>query len=775
MSQYYIETRDVRDRYSRDEEPNFAMTFGKKFKCLRTGEPRHFQFKPHQQFVINHALKMVKDPLEIRRGLLLYHTLGLGKTCTSIGMADKLLSTGKFDGVIFLSPAGLRDNFIQEYCEKCGFEYLKQFSHKFSFFSYNYTGVIAQSEFPSNFRRIIFIIDEIHNLIASTVNRSAILTEIYSRIYSAEYSFIIGLSGTPIYRSPREIFFLSALLYKQPNNPFHTWDSDAFDPKEFAKFLPISETSEQLTNQELLQTYMVKSLSGIVSYVSTENSQHYPKIAKNVVCLTPMSKYAHKSYEHEFTKELEILKLDKCKSVDVNYELDLSGKEDESKGSKAICYLASIKFFSSRICNISYPEEISHLNTFPYELRTKFRLNQLIDFVYGTATKRFDREVIHVPIELSESIHLPDGRRDIDDLFGKLKNFNLNPGYYLSDEELSQQSKIYLNNLPKTQDNSIYRYLDMEKLRTTYSPKFYQLIENIRNNEGKHAVFCHYKVTSGVYLISALLTMLGINNYIYSGDTGVKERHQYLKQFNDPANLTGEQVKVILLTDAGTEGLTLTATEHIHIVSPKHNQTKINQVIGRIRRLHSHDLLPPERQFVNIYYYLTTFNPEFFFQEIPNIDMNEVKSSIDVMKYFQFLKSPYPIDLSISDYVNNSHQDSSDVILYTRALEQDYFVRQAMRYLQLASIEQSSQLLTANESSLVDQLSDEFSESDLELMKQPTTELSNQEAKRQQKLIKRFRELTEITINNQQRWHLFEQTLLAKASQTESHSQIVSD
>jgi len=63
--------------------------------------------------------KLVRDYLSIEtpyRGLLVYHGLGSGKTCSAIGVAESLLSNKK---VWVMLPASLQNNFKQE-IRKCG-------------------------------------------------------------------------------------------------------------------------------------------------------------------------------------------------------------------------------------------------------------------------------------------------------------------------------------------------------------------------------------------------------------------------------------------------------------------------------------------------------------------------------------------------------------------------------------------------------------------------------------------------------------------------------
>ena len=63
--------------------------------------------------------KLVREYLNILtpyRGLLLYHGLGSGKTCSSIAIAEGLKSSSP---IIIMTPASLQRNYIQE-LKKCG-------------------------------------------------------------------------------------------------------------------------------------------------------------------------------------------------------------------------------------------------------------------------------------------------------------------------------------------------------------------------------------------------------------------------------------------------------------------------------------------------------------------------------------------------------------------------------------------------------------------------------------------------------------------------------
>lgn len=223
--------------------------------------------------------KLVRDYLLIEtpyRGLLFYHGLGSGKTCSSIAVAESLMSTNK---VYVLTPASLRENYLQE-IRRCGDpvyaidqhwemrpvrtdedktqalgmgiseayldRHLRYFvtvpgreanfrslpreqqqgidtqiddviHQRFNFINYN--GVSSQNvdkvlppDQPDMFDNSVIIIEEAHNLIGSVVNDRQIKRKLYDMLYHAKNTKIVCLSGTPIINRPQEIAFLMNLL-----------------------------------------------------------------------------------------------------------------------------------------------------------------------------------------------------------------------------------------------------------------------------------------------------------------------------------------------------------------------------------------------------------------------------------------------------------------------------------------------------------------------------------------------------------------------------------
>ena len=101
----------------RTNRKRFPKWFNETFKkYLLTSEEKVVgtDFKPflHQ--------KMVRDFLQNEspyRGLLLYHGLGSGKTCTSITIAENLKN---YKRIVVMLPASIKDNYIQKGLMFCG-------------------------------------------------------------------------------------------------------------------------------------------------------------------------------------------------------------------------------------------------------------------------------------------------------------------------------------------------------------------------------------------------------------------------------------------------------------------------------------------------------------------------------------------------------------------------------------------------------------------------------------------------------------------------------
>ena len=119
-------------------------------------------------------------------------------------------------------------------------------------------------------------------------------------------------------------------------------------------------------------------------------------------------------------------------------------------------------------------------------------------------------------------------------------------------------------------------------------------------------VYSFYKERHGVNLLAGFMKLCGMNPLIFSGDLNDTKRKKMLDVFNSKENIEGLYNKVILVTEAGIQGITLLEVRHVHITEPDMNETNIKQAVGRAVRYKSHHRLPLDKRTVTIHRYFST-------------------------------------------------------------------------------------------------------------------------------------------------------------------------
>ena len=77
-----------------------------------------------------------------------------------------------------------------------------------------------------------------------------------------------------------------------------------------------------------------------------------------------------------------------------------------------------------------------------------------------------------------------------------------------------------------------------------------------------------------------------------------------------PNNNHGEIISVFMITSSGAEGITLKNTRMVHIMEPYWHPVRVEQVIGRARRICSHNKLEEEERDVKVFMYLMKFTDD---------------------------------------------------------------------------------------------------------------------------------------------------------------------
>jgi hypothetical protein len=103
-------------------------------------------------------------------------------------------------------------------------------------------------------------------------------------------------------------------------------------------------------------------------------------------------------------------------------------------------------------------------------------------------------------------------------------------------------------------------------------------------------------------------------------------------------DISGQNIKVVLISQAGSEGLDFKAIRQVHIMEPWYNINRIEQIIGRGVRNFSHKDLPFAKRNVQIFLYGTILeNAEEEAADLYVYRMSEIKA-IKIGKVTRLLK-----------------------------------------------------------------------------------------------------------------------------------------
>ena len=185
----------------------------------------------------------------------------------------------------------------------------------------------------------------------------------------------------------------------------------------------------------------------------------------------------------------------------------------------------------------------------------------------------------------------------------------------------------------------------------TYSPKFKSVLDNIQNPEhkGLHLVYSQLRTLEGIGIFKIVLEANGFTEFniintpagwrlnvpkeqrgkpmfvLYTGTETAEQKEIVRNVFNGDwkyipttleadvrtisgNNIYGEVIKVFMITASGAEGISLKNTRFVHIMEPYWHPVRIQQVIGRARRICSHQDLPIELRTVDVFLYLMQFS-----------------------------------------------------------------------------------------------------------------------------------------------------------------------
>jgi len=196
------------------------------------------------------------------------------------------------------------------------------------------------------------------------------------------------------------------------------------------------------------------------------------------------------------------------------------------------------------------------------------------------------------------------------------------------------------------------QYLSPEGLQQC-SPKFAKILENLKSeeNRGLHLVYSAFRTLEGIGVLKLILEANGFAEFklkktgdtwsiaesedpadktkpkfvLYTGTETAEEKEIIRNVYNSnwdfvPAtiverlreinanNYYGEIIKIIMITSSGAEGINLENTRFVHIVEPYWHMVRVDQVVGRARRICSHKNLPEALRTIKVFLYMSKFS-----------------------------------------------------------------------------------------------------------------------------------------------------------------------
>jgi superfamily II DNA or RNA helicase len=325
---FIILINHIMGKYPDIKDDNFYKKIDKIYDIhkIKKSNKTYDQWCYPKNFTLQHPQKFLSDfisPNTPYMGILVYHRIGSGKTCSAVQIAEKWK---KYKRIIVVVPASLRGNFRNELRSPCaGNIYITEKERKdliklhpsdkkyieiinktderideyYEIYSYNKFVELIDNE-QLNLENAILIVDEIQNMISE---EGSFYRSLYNAIHSAPKDLrIILLSATPMFDKPSELALTLNLLRLPKKIP----TGKAFN----AKFIKKTQKSDGIYNYDVKNMDLFKSyIKGYISYYLGAPSIVFPKThIKYVKCIMDTFQYnAYKKvseYEETYKDEL---------------------------------------------------------------------------------------------------------------------------------------------------------------------------------------------------------------------------------------------------------------------------------------------------------------------------------------------------------------------------------------------------------------------------------------------------------------------------------------
>ena len=576
------------------------------------------------------------------RSALLYHGVGVGKTCSSITITEGLLSSQitAEPSVWVIMPHSLKTSFKTEVFKIDGFETLEMLSRqctnqnyikllniyketfankehretlkselkallKTRYKIFTYDGFAKHIKDKYNNKIVenkVIVIDEAHNIRSTNTKEKETYSALVKCLEKGVNNRLVLLSATPMYNEPRDILeLLKLLLINDKRQGILKENKKLFDNKTFN----ISDPNVISLIKKLSATY--------ISYLKGKNPFTF------ALKLDP--------------SKSGIKVLDKAPSKDMN-----------NKPIK--------KELLSWLKNIDDEIVIAKLGEAQKRMIAKLEKQ-------GNGSDGEDGEDSEADMDIGED-EANDGANGVNNM--KL----LQPMNIVYDDDIG--AKGFSNFFSKIKNDPIeLKYNDgyMNALLPDaghlgkYSGKFLNICNFIRKSRGIVVIYSRF-LLSGIIPIAVCLEHLGYTREgttnimkdvdvvkdkpVYDGIAHPKyciltsDRREFMGNtkiddliniINSDANHSGAKIKVILITPVASEGLSFYNTREIHLAEPWYHFNRADQIIGRGIRNCRHNRLSIENRNVSVFMHASVNDD----QKRESIDINAFR--ISTRKYIE--------------------------------------------------------------------------------------------------------------------------------------------
>jgi hypothetical protein len=397
---------------------------------------------------------------------------------------------------------------------------------------------------------------------------------------------------------------------------------DTFDG--FERHFIDADTAE-LKNMDVFK----RRILGLTSYYRSAQEQLLPRydIANDFeVVRVPMSNYQLSVYQQERLLEIN-------KDREAKKRKTLAPVRKPVTGAKKPLTMkdlyaepsSSYRIFSRAACNFVFPREIGRPKPFGKSMSEEAHV-----------TEDLDEDIID-GVAISKN---PEG---VDEAAEVQKKTTTEAYKHYED-----RIKEVLAQMKRNEEE----YFNPRSL-AIYSPKFLKLLQNLQDPKhvGLNLVYSQFRTLEGIGLLKMAMEA---NDYaqfrikhnaasqqwtlddrpedagkrrfaLYTGTESAEEKEIVRCIFNSewdqvPSsirdgllrisgnNFYGEVINTLMISASGAEGINLRNVRYVHIVEPYWHPVRIEQVVGRARRICSHQDLPAELRTVNVFLYLMVYS-----------------------------------------------------------------------------------------------------------------------------------------------------------------------